>query len=1052
MDWTLLGISPTNDKAAITAAYRDRLRSVHPEEHPDAFMALRAAYEEALTLADVPVDGVSVDDSPLGQWTAQLRALYDDFPARIDPSQWEALLQSDVCVAIDMRAQAEEALLKFLMENFFLPQNVWQVLDAAFSWSSKYRELYETYPRNFVDYAVLEGIRLPDNLPYHLFTPGRNGQACDDFRRLYFRASNLSGQELADHLAQMDTLPEQHPYGEFLHCRLLFDQGKETEAAEKLHRLAEQFPDDPLLNVSWLAECMRQKDWAQAEQLARHILDLPHHSYRRQANLALADALTELGQHDAAKDIIFDLMHEAGGDQKELHHLNEKIHAINDMLIAQWEAQLQEYPDDAETRRQLGWCYLQNEQPEKAAQILAQLHPEAHTPYDYHLFASKVAYAADDWQKTLEEMQILEQLLRALPADCEGDDKKHLQRLPEFLQTQGGCLMMLGRREEAVEKFEQANTLSPDDAELLTRIAHLYFSLNNYQRALSLLEHLTEVLPNGYHGYYLMAQTLYEMRRDQEAFYAINRALELERGDLGVYVLKMRILLRNGVWEEVHKILDFLKENQITDELSVLWCYAQLTEHEEKNGESALEQYQAIARRMEQGEELSWGSQVYMRIALLLKRDVAVAEDRAELIALLDKGLALDKEDLDCLDYKAWILKQGGETEAALELYHQLETYPHNLSVERNLAELYYKNLSKNAAKSLHYYEVLLQHEESDVNLFYAGTCCRFLMDWTKGEQFFLRMQELFPADIDGYGGLGLIYEASGRYEDALTQIDRLISILEERGEGQFERYYMRKVRHLRRLQRPFQAISALEELSQKHGWKWDHSLAFAIYFQFGLWQEAAAEIKRWNRSQRKASGCLRAEITLLLFTGEVEKARKLMKKSGKHLNNRDQQDLQVYFCDWDGDYASEIPIWTARAEQQKENTHALMNLSQQFWWSGDKLLSRRYAQQTLEKLDRILADHPRLETLYRGRRSFVLAVLGHDAEARAELARVRSMPLCEECAYGSCKDADAFEGFMEEVLGNFERAAEIYRAGIEKWPDEMDFIAGLRRVQRKGV
>ena len=47
MNWTLLGIAPTQDKQAITAAYRVQLAYTNPEDKPEEFKALRTAYEEA---------------------------------------------------------------------------------------------------------------------------------------------------------------------------------------------------------------------------------------------------------------------------------------------------------------------------------------------------------------------------------------------------------------------------------------------------------------------------------------------------------------------------------------------------------------------------------------------------------------------------------------------------------------------------------------------------------------------------------------------------------------------------------------------------------------------------------------------------------------------------------------------------------------------------------------------------------------------------------------------------------------------------------------------
>jgi len=52
MSWNILGIEPTKDKQAITAAYRSQLKHVNPEDKPEEFKALRAAYEEALKLAE----------------------------------------------------------------------------------------------------------------------------------------------------------------------------------------------------------------------------------------------------------------------------------------------------------------------------------------------------------------------------------------------------------------------------------------------------------------------------------------------------------------------------------------------------------------------------------------------------------------------------------------------------------------------------------------------------------------------------------------------------------------------------------------------------------------------------------------------------------------------------------------------------------------------------------------------------------------------------------------------------------------------------------------
>ncbi len=1051
MDWTVLGIAPTKDKKAITAAYRTRLPHVHPEDKPEEFKALRAAYEQALKLADQADVTPERDESPVGLWMERVRQIYFDFQARQDVAAWQELLTRQVCLALDTRPLAEDALLQFLLEDYFLPQKVWQVLDGAFHWMERREELYEHYPRNFVDYAMLNGIRYPDNLPYELFSPGLDAQACDQYRRIYFGGNPGDPEALAQLVQNLQALPERHPYGELLVYQLMLRENPQ-EARSGYEQLADIYPADARLQFEWAAQCMGTGDFATAEQYARRSLETRPDSYAVKA--LLCDSLTQQGQYEDAKKVLFELMDAAGGDPKQGAQLQEKLRGINEALVATWQTQLEANPRDDDARSKLAWCYLQNDRSQEALDLSEQFAPDYPDRYDFHNLKAGALYDLGRHEEALPHFEAMLALLRTMEPDGTDKTARRLEGLPQKLQLFGSSLMSLNRMEEAMAALEEALALAPQDATVLTNMGRVLLSQKRQEEALPLFERLVNVLPGGYHGFYLLAHTLFDLGRDRDAFDAINRALELDGSDLAVYLLKMRILLRNGVWDEVRSTIDFLHEHGITDEINTCWCEAQLLEYADEKKDEALTRYRAIAERIEAGEPMEEPARVYFRILVLEgdKLDARKAEDRQTMLALADKGLAQDADDPACLDYKAWLLRKDKRYDEALELYRRLAAIPRQAQrAQRDIAATYYDDLDRYAKEALEAYERFLQQEEEPADHFFAGTCCRYLHRFAEGEAHFLRLQELDPGDIDGYNGLSYLYEWMGRTEDALAQIDKVIAMAEPR-EGDQSRYYRHKVRLLRRLGRPMEAIDTINLSAEKYGNLYASQEKFEVCCQFGLWNTAKEVLRHWKKLGRTKSLLAAAEIDYALYTGNFTGAKALLALKKRSLEEHDAERLTLLLAELDGDEAAQMKIWNKRLADGDNQTHELMNMAQVQWWGGHYDTAREYAARTLDQLEQIIPTNRGYEALYRSRKALVLAMLDRMEEARTELAAVRQLPLCEDCDYSSCKDADIFEANFEEIAGNWQRAWALHKAGSEKWPDDLDFVAGMRRMERKGA
>lgn len=1038
MIWNTLGIEPTKDKKAIVAAYRAKLVEVNPEDKPEEFKALRAAYEEALAQISTPEK--QEDDSPLGRWAAKLRKLYDHFPSRIDTECWRELLRDEICVALDQRPLVEETLLKFLLQDYYIPRSVWQLLDEAFDFTGRQQELYEHYPRDFIDYAVISGITMNPSLPYELFTPGENGRDCDEYRRLYHKVNNCPPEEREAVLEQMAALSEHHPYGDAVYFLHLLSQGRTEEGKAGLKQLAEQYPDDERLVMLWANQC---GSWEITEPLVRHVLELnPNHA---QAKRALAECLAARGDYDAGKELIFELIHAAGGDQVAVQQLQDILKNWNQTLIQKGEERLAADPGDSHAAKELAWCYMQCEDTENAWRAAQYVRQEVTDPFEYHNLMGKLHYARQEGEEALAHFEALEAILQ-------DPDHPKAHRYPEFLQISGSTLMNLGRSEEAIAKYQKALELAPEDPTILDHMGRLLYYREDHEAAADIYQRLTRVQPHSYHGYLMLSLNLFELRRDRDAFDAINRALDIEGRDLTVYVHKMRILLRNGAFDEVRQILEFLNNSGVGQEISVKWCEAQLTEFADKDADRARQLYREIEERLDQGENLPWAQELYYRLTVLTapKLDMNTPGDRELLIGILDKGLACKPDDEDCLDYKAWLLKRGGSTEAALELYRKMEAKPgHSLNAEQGIAECCYEDLAHNAGQALEYYQILLRHRESPDLHFYVATCLRYMGDFEGAEAHYLKEQELDPTDLDGYNGLARVYKALGRNADALEQVNKAISHIPE-DDRDYSWLYNHKSNILRRMGLHQEAVKTQEEAIARFRHPGGYQNRFEILCQFGQWEQAKKALDAWTKAQGGNSANAKATVMLQLYQGKMMKATLAFAGSSRLLDAYETDEIKMQVAELEGNSERSLRVWQKRAKTDGDRSRTLNLLAQSQLHTGDVEGARITAQKSLELIDETLTQNLTDEALYRTQRSKILAILGRIDEAKEELERARKLPLCDFCTYGTCKDADVFEAEIEEIAGNRDRAMELFQAGAVKWPDELDFAAGIARLKKR--
>ncbi len=1051
MDWFALGINPTKDKKVIAEAYRQKLRQTNPEDKPEEFKDLRAAFEEAMTLANQEDTDSARDESPVGLWIEAVAKLYEDYASRINPDCWKRLVGSDICIGLDTRAAAEESLLKFLLENYHLPKSVWQVLDQTFEFSHRVEELYETWPRDFIDHAVLAGIRLDPALDYDLFVPGISGTDCDAYRRLYFQANQIPLEEVEPILEQMDALSEGHPYGDALRYRFYMETGRVQDGKDGFQRLAATYPDNALLCIAWADICLEDGNTEEAEQICSHILEIePKHIGGK---MVYAKCLAARKQYHEAKDCAYEIMHSSTDNPMLLEQMAELLKEWNVQLITKREARYAEHPGDTDNAIELAWCYAQNERVDDAFALAKKIDPNYEDGFAYHNLMGKLYHNTEKFAEALEHLQIVEEILRNLDDDGTTETRKRKARLPEMLQIQGNCLMKLGRTEEAKAKFEEALTEAPEDTEVMSLMGKILFASGDYPYAIEIFQRLLKVTPGAWVAELLMAMCLYRLRRDREAFDAVNRAMAIQSNDLSLYVLKMQILIRNEIFEDVHEILNFLKESGAPEDITIDFIRAELTELEKKDQKAALKQYQTLWKRVEAGEDLMWSPELYYHLAVLTGNQLDLSRDGNRLVVLdiVDKGLSHNEQDTDLLAYKAWVLKKGGQQEDAIEMYRKVaEKNPNSTVALRGIADLYYEDLNQNATEALTYYEKLLETQKTAELYFYAATCKRHLGDLEGARLYYLKELEMDPDDIDGYRGLAFVADAQSNYEKSLELLNQALAIMAE-----YDRQYDWIVEHkgkvLRRQGRYEEALAFAAEAADRYHYGGALQLQFDICCQFGLWDRAKKVLDQWKRVNRNDPDLMAASGRLNLLQGKMFKAALAMGPAKHKLPFEQVQDFRLQLNDLECNHDRQIQIWSRRVKQNPEDDHSMLNLAHAYWHMGKMNAAKGAAQKALALQDSILSQNLTDEALYRSRRCLALAILGRAEEAKEELARTRKLPLCDFCEYGSCKDADIYEAHIEEILGNEENAKKLYAAGRTNWPDDLDFAAGEARLKKKG-
>lgn len=169
--WQSLEIAPTKDLSTIKKAYATRLKQHRPDEDREGFQQLREAYQEAVHYAEnTPMakhlevihylkdsqqplkklgikeelyktekniaEGDQEKEQAQQRLQEEIATIYNCYETRIKKIEWQKLLNNEMMWDFKSKQKVNNLLLTYLKAHHFLPQDIWQLLDDVFEWTS----------------------------------------------------------------------------------------------------------------------------------------------------------------------------------------------------------------------------------------------------------------------------------------------------------------------------------------------------------------------------------------------------------------------------------------------------------------------------------------------------------------------------------------------------------------------------------------------------------------------------------------------------------------------------------------------------------------------------------------------------------------------------------------------------------------------------------------------------------------------------------------------------------------------------------------------------
>lgn len=1108
----ILGMEATNDSRLIKMAYREKLVQVNPEDDPEGFKNLREAYEEALRLVKIQEEeGVEEEDdlpdTPVNRWLKRVKSIYSSLSSRIDAQNWKNLFEDEICRDFDTFIEARDAFLGFLMDNFRLTEEVWQLIQDTFNIVEAKEELYEKFPMNFVDFITKEA-ESKGWMDFKLFE-GDDEADVDGYIRQFLALRGMNDNKKYDGVKEVFEGLEQielwHPYVEAEKIRYFMTNDMLEDAREIVDKLRMKKVED-LYARYYIAEfLMESGDLEGAYEECNGILQVNPEYHG--AMVLLSDYYLKKGDYNEAKERYIKLLEIDNYNE----YLREGLQKANVALIESLKEKIDNEPNNKEAILELAWCFYQNKMHEECLALTDNLKVDDEIYYDYYNLLGRTYIELEDYEKGFPCVEKwLEEILKTVDDGTE-KMRKRLDRLGLAYFLMSRCYfyfgMEKGNKKENLDKCLEYLDLAVKNEnntgsilQYLSAKAQVYLRMEENKRCVDVCEEIIRMEREYYPAYLLRQEAYFNLKMSQEVIDDYYNAINIYAGNAFPYILAAKVYLLFNQCEDAKAVLKRAKEEGVeSKELKFL---------ELKNERLTAKNVEEMKKVIIKLEKLFEGSKDEpMDLAepadIIHEQALCYYDIRNYEAALkvIDRKLC-NKKSLESILLKGDILKELKRFDDAISFYKE------TLKEEPQCAEIYYRmGLCYNAIDNGKYaLDCFLKAAEYDAEHPYANNeLMEFYKkryqenykqeDYKTAVEYAKRQVEINP-HCYYITDLGLMYLEGYDMKEAIRAFERAIEKDESSPYPYNNLGYTHKI--LGKFDKAYEYYQlAIEHLDSEEVFPYWN---LVVYYRSTRQFEKAIETLNMLSSNNKGDSLFANKKILEVYIQSkswdkaLEQAKKVMELQ--------EQGLMEYLLDcgdiyaFSGDIAKAMPYYKDAVKKFPRRTMPYIKFGNYLLWlSGEKKKALRFFKKAykiavkydfdnieealqsivsaLKELGKEKKGIKQVEEIYnlhkgwygsdegslnnpeyRKLRLYNLAVINHNIgdyeRFKHYMNQMKETLNCGQCTYCSCYEYLVLEAMQLELEKDYAEALKKYETALDIAPDNLNYMYKIKELKEK--